>query len=316
MLSGSQFELISNLIQGSEREVTISTLANRLDWSAGHTSRVVSNLESKGCVQTRKEGGKRLIKLSNIEPVEQLEALVSEFSHVDFPELVSGSGFQLAYYLDQPRTATELSEISGVSRSTVYRHLNTLQRVGIVGKSKSRYRLNQPFSGLSSIARGLAHHEHRREAEDHTGGVSVLWETHDEYLFACDDEVSADGFYLTGPSLFANYNIPLLTRNRRHYIRSDRITKVSAPELICHTLIIDDSSRYRIYCLLLIKSVAVERTTLRRCAERYNFEANINLLTVVDELMDYLETKGEVTSTQLPTWTEFKSTAADYEINV
>ena len=209
MITKSQLKILSYLIEGSEREVSISTLADRLDWSAGHTSRVVSELEAHGCVRTSDAGRRTLVTLSEIEPVEQLEGLVTEYGHVDFPNLVAGAGLQLLYYLDRSRTATELAEVSDISRATVYRRLDDFQRVGIVGKAESHYQLNDPFSSLSSIARGLAHHEHRREAERHAAGVSILWETHAEYLFACDGEIDADEFHLTGPALFGAFDILL-----------------------------------------------------------------------------------------------------------
>jgi hypothetical protein len=239
-----------------------------------------------------------------------------EYAHVDFPEYIAGSNLQLLYYLDQGRTATELADVSDVSRATVYRRLNDLQAVGIVGKSESHYELNEPFSKLSSIARGLVHHEHRGEAERYVDTVNILWENHREYLFACDGEVPAEGFHLTGASLFGEFDIPLLTRSRRHYFRSDRINSISPAELVCHMLLIADDSRYRTYSLLLIQREKIDRETLEACAVYYDPEADIDLLEIVGELIEYLETNGGVTTDQLPLWEDFKSTAADYEIEI
>ena len=316
MLNKSQLQFLSHIIRSSEREMPINTLADRLNWSAGHTSRVVSELETRGCVRTRKVGRQKFVALTDIEPVEQLETLVSEYSHVDFPELIAGSALQMLYYLNRHRTATELAEVSGISRATVYRRLDDLQAVGIIGKSASHYQLNDPFSTLPSIARGLVHHKHRREAERCAGGVSIVWEIHDEYLFACKGDIDSDEFYLTGPSLFAEFDIPLITRSRRHYFRRAQIGAVSPAELVCHTLLINDDPRYRIYCLLLIKKEEIGRETLKESAEHYEPEANIDLLEIVDELVEYLEVEGAVTSDRLPSWKDFKSTAADYEISV
>jgi DNA-binding transcriptional regulator GbsR (MarR family) len=316
MIGKSEFRFLSVLMEISASEVAVSDLAEQLEWSLGHTSKVVSDLETRGCVRTRKHEGRKLVAPAEIEPIEELEALLAEFGHVDFPELVAGAALQLCYYLDRPRTATELTELSGVSRATVYRRLDDLQTVGIVGKSGSRYQLNDPFSTLSGIARGLAHHEHRREAKQHTTGVRIVWETHDEYLLACDDEIDAEEFHLTGPARFADFDIPLLTRDRRHYLRSDRNRAVSPAELVSHMLLIDDSSRYRTYCLLVIVGEGIESEALRECARRYDSEADFDLIAAVDELVEYLETEGDIEANGLPTWKEFKSTAADYEISV
>lgn len=316
MLSESHFRVISQLIDEGDPEVSISTLADHLEWSTSHASRVITELEAYGCVQTKQSGREKLVSLTEIKPIEQLEGLLTEYRHMDLPALIAGSGLQILYYLDRGRTATELVERSGVSRATVYRRLDDLQLVGAVGKSRSRYRLNEPFTVLASIARGLFHQKHRRETREHTVGLNFFWETHDEYLFACDSDISAKGFYLTGPALFGEFGVPLLTRDRRHYFRTDRLTDVDPVELICHTLLIDNGSRYRTYCLLLIQKQDIDRTELRERAEHYHPEATIDLRNIVDGLSKYLETSGETTAEHLPEWKEFKQTAGEYEVTL
>ncbi|WP_233139009.1 HTH domain-containing protein [Halorubrum salipaludis] len=316
MMSESHLRVISQLIDGGDPEVSISTLADQLEWSTSHASRVITELEAYGCVQTKQSGREKLVSLTEIEPIEQLEGLLTEYRHMDLPALLAGSGLQILYYLDRGRTATELAERSGVSRATVYRRLDDLQLVGVIGKSKSRYRLNEPFTVLASIARGLFHQKHRRETREHVVGLNFLWETHDEYLFACDSDISTEGFHLTGPALFGEFGVPLLTRDRRHYFRTDRLTEVDPVELVCHTLLIDDGSRYRTYCLLLIQKQDIDRTELRERAEHYHPEATIDLRTIVDGLIEYLETSGETTAEHLPEWEEFKQTAREYEVTL
>ncbi len=316
MVEKSHFRLLSYLITEGESRVSISTLGEQLDWSSGHTSRIVSELEAYGYVQTKQSGRQRLVSPTDIKPIEQLEGLLTEHSHMNLPDLIAGTGLLVLYYLDHGRTATKLAELSGVSQATIYRRLDDFQRVGVVGKSKSQYRLNDPFAVLAPIARGLLHQKHRHEAKGHASGLNFLWETHDEYLFACDSDVTAEGFYLTGPALFEAFDIPLLTRDRRHYFRTDRLSEITPAELVCHTLLIDDGPRYRTYCLLLIQQQNIEQTALRERAEHYLPEAPIDLSAIVDELIEYLETEGTTTTAQLPKWEDFKQTAREYEITV
>jgi len=316
VIEKSHFLLLSALIEEPRSEVDVGTLANNLEWSSGYTSRIVADLEKDGYVQTKKSGRQKLVSLVDFEPINQLEGLFSEYTHMDLPKLLAGSGLQVLYYLNERRTATELAEMTDISRATVYRRLNQLQRVGVVGKSKSRYSLNDPFGVLSSIARGLLHQKHRREAKRNASGLNFIWERHNEYLFACDNEITADEFLLTGPARFADFEVPLLTRDRRHYFRTDRLEEITPAELICHMLLIDDGSRYRTYCLLLIAKHNIERTVLEDCAAYYVPESSINLCTLVDSLIEYLETEGEQKIEQLPQWEEFKQTASEYEIKV
>lgn len=316
MVSESHFRAVSHLIEEDESGVSISTLADQLEWSPGHASRIVNDLETYGYAHTEQSGREKLVSLADIEPIENLEGLLTEYGHMDLLSLIAGSGLQILYYLDEGRTATELAERSGISQATVYRRLDDFQRVGVVGKSKSQYHLNDPFTILASIARGLIHQKHRREAEQHASGLNFIWETNDEYLFACNNEVSAEGFYLTGPALFGDFGVPLLTRDRQHYFRTDRLTEITPAELVCHTLLINDSSRYRTYCLLLMQKQAIEQETLQNHAEHYHPEATVNLQTIVDGLIEYLETEGETTAEQLPKWEEFKQTAREYEVSL
>ncbi|TKX72230.1 MarR family transcriptional regulator [Halorubrum sp. GN11GM_10-3_MGM] len=315
-MSKSHFQVLSHLIDGGDPELSVSTLADQLGWSTSHTSRIITELEAYGCVKTNQSGREKLVSLTDIEPIEQLEGLLTEHRHMDLPALIAGSGLEILYYLDRGRTATELAERSGVSRATVYRRLDDLQLVGVIGKSRSRYRLNEPFTVLVSIARGLFHQKHRREAGEHAAGLNFLWETHNEYLFACDSDISAEEFYQTGPALFGEFGVPLLTRDRRHYFQTDRVTDIDPVELVCHTLLIDDDSRYRTYCLLLIQKQDLDRTALRERAQHYQPEAAIDLSGIVDDLIEYLETNGETTSEPLPKWEEFKQTAQEYEVTL
>ena len=316
MLSKSHIQLLSHLLGTTDSELSVTYLADALDWIHGHTSRIVSELKGWGCIRTETRGRQKIVSLTDIEPIEELEELTTEYSHVDFPEVIAGSGLQILYYLDHSRTATEIAEHSSVSRATVYRRLDDLQQVGIVGKSTSRYQLNDPFTTLSSIARGLYHHRHRREAQRHTGKINIQWETHDEYLFTCDSDLEADGFYLTGPGLFEAFDIPLLTRDQRYYIRSNRLSDVTPADLICHTLLIDDGPRYRTYCLLLMEKQAVEASALQERAAHYQPEAALDVRALVDELVEYLETGGEARTDQLPEWEAFKRTATEYDITL
>lgn len=316
MLSKSEIKLLSEIENEGVEHVPVTVVADRLDWSAGHASRVVSTLEQREYLTTERAEGKKFVALTDIQPVEQLGTLTMEFDHVDFPELIAGSALDILYYLNRDRTATELTELSGVSRGTVYRRLNELQRVGIVGKDHSRYELTDPFVQLTELARSIAHHDHRQEALTHTTGVNILWETHDEYLFSCDAEVTGESFHQTGPAVFERFDIPLFTRDRLQYLRSNQLSEVTPADLVCHMLLIDDGTRYQTYCLLLIASQNLTEERLTERADHYTEEADKDLVEFIERLLTYLDSTGRISSEQLPVWEEFKRTAADYDISV
>ena len=242
--------------------------------------------------------------------------LAREFDHVDFPDLIAGSALRILYYLDTDRTATELVELTGLARATVYRRLDRLQTVGIVRKNHSRFVLTEDFTRLVDFARAVATHEHRIEVRTRGVEPHLIWETVDEYLFSCQSELTDELFHETGPGIFEQHGVPLLTRNRNHYIRSERLTRVTPAELVCHTLLIDDGARYRSYCLLLIAEHEIDQSTLIDVAEHYDREAAIDLCDIVRQLCVYLSSEGEVTTTQLPDWDEFETMATEYDIDL
>ena len=93
MIRESRLRVLSYLANEFERRVPVSTLANRLGWSTEHASRVVSEPRARECARTEYTGRQKLVARTEIEPIEQLEALTTEYSHVDLPGLVAGAGF-------------------------------------------------------------------------------------------------------------------------------------------------------------------------------------------------------------------------------
>lgn len=316
MLSSSEIELLSNISEIGNHELFLHDVAERLDWSDTYVSRVISGLENRDYLQAARDGRKKSISINEVRPVEQLANLANEYPHIDFAGLLGGSALAFLYYLDTSRTASELADLSRKNRKTVYRRMKALQNVGIVRKNHSKFQLTTEFKSLSDLARSVAHHEHRQEALTRTNNVTIIWETLYDYLFACGSEVTAEGFHPTGPAVFKKFGIPLLTRDRLHYLRSDEISGIIAPDLVCHTLLIDDGARYRSYCLLLIAGQDIDQESLSERAEYYDSEAEINLVELIESLVSYLETEGEDADGMLPAWEDFKATATDYDIAV
>lgn len=316
MLSESELTVLSYLGRAADESLVQRELADELEWDPGHTSRVVSRLADNGLLIREQHDGRYDVSLSKAEPAERFADLVREFPHVDFPDLLAGSTIQLLYYLDDERTAAELTEWTDVSRATVYRRLQQLRNVGIATKRESRFALTDQFEDLAVFARSLVRHLHRQEVSDHAAGVRLIWTDVDEYLFSCRTEVTASLFHRTGPNALEQYGIPLLTREEQYYFRSEDRTELTPEDLVCHLLLIDDGARYRSYCLLLITGCELDTDELTRTAEQYDREAEINLRDIVQDLCAYLESRGAVSGEKLPKWDTFKSTAADYDISV
>ena len=306
MLRRIEFEILATI----ERGDTISELAAKLDHSESYLSRAVGDLVQKGLVYTERDGRRKRVFPSDARAVEVYQNLVRQDSHIDFPELLTGKALEVLYYVDQPRTVSEIADRSGNYRNTVNRVLKRLRDRGLVGTDDSRYDFNGDFDRLHEFTRELAHHLHRQRLEAVAAKGTILWEDHDEFLAQTQTEVEAEHFHETALARFAAFKLQFLLTRHRYYLYSEDVAEVSPAALCCHMLLIDDGTRHRSYCLLLLNHVDVDEEDLREQAAKYDLEDEI------DALLRYLETHGEVDDDRLPEWGEFQELAADYGVQL
>lgn len=292
-------------------EQTVSELATQLNRSLSYTSELVERLEATGLVETRRQGKTKQVRPSDAKALELLADITQQYSHIEWPELLSGASLRVLYYLDTPRAPTDLARHADVHRSTVHRALNPLQHRGIIYETgNDEYALNEGFEQLSAFARELAHHVHRQTVEQYTDTHTILWESLDEFLVQTTDEITDDAFVLTGPERFQTYDLPLLARDRRYYLYSETTSELSPAILCCHMLVIDAGARAQSYCLLLLSDVDVDRDELRTQAITYGVE------DIVKDLLTYLDTGGDQRTSTLPPWEEFQELADEYGVTV
>jgi len=293
-----------------ERGDTIVELATKLDHSESYLSRAVTDLVEKGLLYTHRDGRRKRVVPSDARAVEMYQDLVRQHSHIDFPDLLTGKTLEVLYYLDQPRTVADLATRSDNYRNTVNRVLKRLRDRGLVGTDDSQYQFNGDFHRLHEFACELVHHLHRQRLESVAPHGTILWEGFDEFLAQTETQIDADAFHETGLARFATFGLQFLLTSHRYYVYSETLDSVSPAELCCHTLLIDDDTRYRSYCLLLLSHVDIDEADLRERAATYGLKDEI------DALLRYLDTHGEVADDRLPEWSEFQKLAAEYEVQL
>jgi len=175
---------------------------------------------------------------------------------------LTGKALEVLYYLDQPRTVAEIADRSDNYRNTVNRVLKRFPDRGLVRTDDRRYDFNADFDCLHAFAQELAHHLHRRRPEAVTPKGTILWEDYDEFLAQAETEIDAETFHETGLARFAAFDLQFLLTGHRYYLYSEEPDAVSPAELCCHTLLIDDGSRHRLYCLLLLSHVDIDEADL------------------------------------------------------
>lgn len=303
MLSVGELEVLAALDEPS----TVSSLAASLDRSDGHVSKLVTSLAEKGLVEGRREGREKVVRPLSYEAVNRYLDVTRKYPHVDFPELLQGKAIPILYYLDDPITVSDLAERTDNYRNTVHRIVKRFQNRGIIKKREGTYVLNDDFKELNQFARSLVTHSHVVNAP--VSGT-ILWETLDEFLLQTTSQIDDDSYLPTGPSRFAEFDIPLLMTDQRYYFYSERIDELTPADVVCHTLLIDDSARYKGYCLLLIVNQEIDEDHLRERASHFGLDG------LVDDLLDYLETEGESGPEAVASWDEFRRLAAEYGVAV
>ncbi|QCC51757.1 ArsR family transcriptional regulator [Halapricum salinum] len=306
MLSRIELEVLATTKRGN----TISDIAGELGYSESYVSRAVSNLTEKGLCYTKRDGRRKRVSPSDARTVEVYQNLVQEYSHIDFPDLLTGKSLEVLYYLDQPRTVTEIADASDNYRNTVNRVLKRFRDRGLVGADDGRYQFNKDFHRLHEFARELAHHLHRQRLDGVTSRGTILWEGYDEFLAQTETEIDAEAFHETGLARFATFGLQFLLTGKRYYFYSEQIDAIEPPDLCCHTLLIDDGTRHQSYCLLLLSHIEVDADALRETASKYGLE------TEIDALLRYLQNSGDVGDNRLPEWSAFEELAADYGVTV
>jgi DNA-binding MarR family transcriptional regulator len=306
MLRRIELEVLATVEPGD----TISELATKLDHSESYLSRAVADLVEKGLLYTERDGRRKRVVPSDARAVKLYQDLVHQHSHIDFPELLTGKALEVLYYVDQPRTVAEISHQSDNYRNTVNRVLKRFRDPGLIGTADGHYKFNADFDRLHEFALELTHHLHRQRLEAVARKGTILWEDYDEFLAQAETEINADGFHETGLARFAAFDLQFLLTSHRYYLYSEDLDVVSPAALCCHTLLIDDDTRHRSYCLLLLNHVDVDEEDLREQAAKYDLEDEI------DALLRYLQTHGEVDDDRLPEWDEFQQLAADYEVPI
>ena len=306
MYTKAELQVLATL----ESDSSISELADDLDRSVNYVSELVERVETKGLVHTHRSGKTKRVQRSDAKAVELFDAFVQQYSHIPFPELLDGATLRVLFYLDSPRSATDLADLGGVHRSTVHRALSPLLDRGIVYKSDSQYVINDEFEGLVGLAQEFAHLRNRTRVANHVDSYTILWESPDEFIIQTDEVIESDAFVTTGPERFQSFGLPLLARQRRYYLYSESKDDISAAELCCHMLVIDDGTRTRSYCLLLLKSEDVDQDDVLALAETYGVS------TSVEDLLSYLDTEGKERAGRLPTWDEFSELADEYGVTV
>ena len=158
--------------------------------TARATSRAVSNLVDKGLAYTELDGRGKRIVLSDARAVELYQDLVRQYFHIDFPELLIGKALEVLYYLDQPRTVSEIADWSDNYHNPVNGVLKRFRDRSLVETVNGHYKFNTDFDHLHEFVRELAHYLYRYRFEVVIPKGTILWKDNDEFFAQTETSIS------------------------------------------------------------------------------------------------------------------------------
>lgn len=293
---------------------TISVLSNITGYSVSYVSERVSYLEELELVSVVRKGRSKKVRALPTTVFETYKDLTSRYSHIDFPSFISPSMFQVCWFLDRPTSVSEMRSKLKLERRRIYQLLEKLQSRGFITKQNDKYMITDRLNGFIQFAQTVIKYEHQHRVESHIPGSRVTWSSPHESLVIpteknTEDILDKTDWYLTGISRFSDYELNFFTA-KPTYFYSEISDTLTPTDLISHTLMIEADTRDLSYCALLMISEDISSECLKEASVYYNIEET------VDDLVTFVETKGETRSENLPEWREFKSLAKQYGVTL
>lgn len=290
---------------GGERIGDISSSLNILHPSV---SRTLKSLERKGFVETEKSGISKHVFLSETKHSTLFKTLLTKFAHIEFANFLSGSSLDILYSLSgSSLSRNEIMLHTGLSKKTVQTRLKTLRQFGIVISERGLYTLNERFGLLRDFLLEFRGYLNVKIAQEFASDAVILWQEADEFLIKTSERKKSKDFLLTSITAFHRYGVQLFLPEYYYYFCSKRKKRLKLEDVILHALMLDPTdTRVIMSVLLLWKKQKVDIDYLTKESDKYRLRAT------VQELVEYIRTRGEVRPHHFPTWKEYEAKAKEY----
>ncbi len=301
-LSRMEVTVLLNL----REEKNVTGLAKELGLSIYRTSTLVSSLERKGLVRTKKEKYK-IVSLSDTKPAELFRKLVFRFGHMPLDKILSGKNLALLAVLKStPLSAHELCIKGNLSRSTLYHIIGKLSNYGIIGEKSGKYFLVERYVLFHEFAKEFYVLQNSIKAREFFRDSTIVWSGVGEFILSTGEYRGKEtgNFHLTGLERFSDFGIGLIGAGQYHYYYSEK-AELSLEDVVVHALLIDFSPRTILYSIVLLLA---HRDRLNR---NKLFNLGIKYDVGVEDLLEYLEGR-EAGKYPYPSLTEVEETFEMY----
>jgi hypothetical protein len=298
-----------------QRKLSLGELASVLRKSKAWASRVAKRLEEKGIVEKKRHGITKSVEIVDRDHAQLLAEMIRTEPYIPWEKVLSYSN--MAVLLANATGERDFQR--GLSEVTRWRKLRNLAAHGLVPKGGNKSDLNLKLIHFAKAYADFISTKFGREVLPQK--AIVIWEKGYSFFFKVGRselkkeekvKILGENYIKTAISSFPQYGIQFITEDSYYYYEP-AVKKLDLEDVILHTLLIDRGSQtYTIYALLLFfkKIKAINLQILKERSKRYD------LLEIVENIIRFVESKGEIRPWPLPKWSELREQANIYGIDI
>ena len=298
-----------------QRKLSIAELASKLDATEGWASRVAKRLEEKGIVEKKRHGVSKSVEIVDRDHARLLAEMIRAEPYIPWEKVLSYSN--MAVLLANATGERDFQR--GLSEVTKWRKLRNLAAHGLLAKGGNKSDLNLKLIHFAEAYADFISAKFGRKVLPQK--AIVIWEKGYSYFFKVrrselkkEEKVKilGENFIKTAISSFPQYGIQFVTDDLYYYYEPT-VKKLDLEDIILHTLLIHRGSQtYAIYALLLFfkKIESIDFQILKEKSKRYG------LLEIAENIIRFVESKGEIHPWPIPKWSELREQANIYGVDI
>jgi hypothetical protein len=275
------------------REATVQELVAETGHSQKQVYRVADDFLETGLLnESRGHHNQRVVCATDDPVVEAYRHLTSKLGHVEWAELLSPATIRVCWFLNEPRRVTTIADRLGITRQGVHKALSPLKNRAMLAPSGPEYALADDLQPLLEFAQTVVMHKHRTRVRSLAPSATIAWCDPKRMLVQVHEPEDTDilqgaaDWELTGLARFQEFGLQffLASEPAFWYAPDEDLT---AADIACHTLVLDNGSRRASYAMLLTEQEEIEQETLIEAARWYDLESTIaDMYRLIDEDFD------------------------------
>lgn len=309
----SKREIATARVISDRQGSSIHDLSTTLGKSESSISQTVKSLERKGIVETRRNGIKKLVDISDRNYALSLREMFMAEPYVPWEKVISNSNIAVLF-----TNLTEEDSLGhGISSISSWRAIHNLSMRGMYVTSPEKQSAGN--RNLSRFIIEYSDHVSRKYmTEKLPGDAIILWRSGYRCLFKIRGYSRKDAVSLppetfpTALTVSPDYGIQFMTSDL-YYYHEPNLNKLAIEDAILHTLLIDpESQTYSTYALLLAfkNEKEIDMDLLIDKSRKYN------LVERIANFVKYIKSNGKTREWPLPSQEELREQADLYGVTI